>query len=190
MDSKGFTRATAPLDSTGLVRYRLDMKRALIISGEGFEDLELFVPYYRLMEEGFQVDISSPKEKFKGKHGYEASTSISLGDVNPDDYDILVLPGGKAPASIRNDKRVTDIAKAFFDKDKPVASICHGPQVLIKAGVMNGRKSTSYRSVGKELQEAGAKYEDKEVVVDGNLVTSRQPSDLPAFMREIMKKVG
>lgn len=166
------------------------MKRALIISGEGFEDLELFVPYYRLLEEGLQVDIASPREKFKGKHGYEASATVSLDAVNPDDYDILIVPGGKAPAAIREDKRVTGIAKAFFAGDKPVASICHGPQVLIRAGVMKGRKSTSYRSVGGELKEAGAEYEDSEVVVDGNLVTSRQPSDLPAFMREIMKKLG
>jgi protease I len=166
------------------------MKRALIISGEGFEDLELFVPYYRLLEEGIEVDIASPERKFKGKHGYEATSTVSLDDVNPDDYDVLIVPGGKAPASIRNDGRVTGIAKAFFDKEKPVASICHGPQVLIKAGVMKGRRSTSYRTVGKELKEAGAEYEDSEVVVDGNLVTSRQPPDLPAFMREIMKKVG
>ncbi len=166
------------------------MKRALFISGEGFEDSELLVPYYRLLEAGFKVDVASPAKKFKGKHGYEMSANISLDEVKPGDYDILVVPGGKAPASIRKDERVTKTAKAFFDMEKPVAAICHGPQVLITAGVMKGRKATCYRTVSDELKKAGAKYDDKEVVVDGNLITSRQPSDLPAFMREIMKKVG
>ncbi len=85
---------------------------------------------------------------------------------------------------------MTGIARAFFEAEKPVASICHGPQILISAGVMKGRKATSYHKVSDELKRAGAKYEDREVVVDDNLITSRQPSDLPAFMREIMKKVG
>jgi len=166
------------------------MKRALILSGEGFEDTELLVPYYRLLEAGLKVDIASPQEKFKGKHGYEASSTVGLEEVKPEDYDILVVPGGKAPAAIREDPRVTGIARAFMEKGKPVASICHGAQVLIKAGVMKGRRATCYRTVSGELEEAGAEYEDRDVVVDGNLVTSRQPSDLPAFMREIMKKLG
>lgn len=170
--------------------YGLCMKRALIISGEGFEDTELLVPYYRLLEAGFKVDIASPMQKFKGKHGYEVGASISLDDVDPGDYDILVLPGGKAPAAIREDSRVTEAAKAFFEKGKPVAAICHGPQILISAGLLKERRATCYHKVRDELKGAGAHYEDSEVVVDGNLITSRQPSDLPAFMREIIKKLG
>jgi protease I len=165
------------------------MKRALIISGEGFEDTELLVPYYRLLEAGVMVDIASPMDTFKGKHGYELSATVSLDDVKADDFDILVVPGGKAPAKIRDDARVTDIARAFMENGKPVAAVCHGPQILATAGVLKGRTATCYHSVGPELEQAGANYRDEEVVVDGNLVTSRQPGDLPAFMREIMRKL-
>jgi protease I len=164
--------------------------KALLISADGFEDLELFVPYYRLLEEGISVDIVSMKMgKIKGKHGYEAAVDRELKDVKPEGYDLLLLPGGKAPEEVRKQEKALEIARHFFKKEKPVAAICHGPQTLISAGLIKGRHSTSYKSVAPELKEAGAIYEDREVVVDGNLVTSRQPSDLPAFVREIMKKV-
>jgi protease I len=166
------------------------MARALIISGEGFEDSELLVPYYRLLEAGMQVDVASPMEKFKGKHGYEMSATVSLDDVKTGDYDVLVLPGGKAPAKIRDDSRVVAIAREFMEAKKPVAAICHGPQVLVTAGLLKGRTATCYHTVKGELEGAGANYRDEEVVVDGNLVTSRQPGDIPAFMREIMKQLG
>jgi len=107
--------------------------------------------------------------------------------VDPDDYDILILPGGKAPETIRKDNNALAIAKDFFHKNKPVSAVCHGPQTLISAGLLKDRHATCYKSVAKEMKDAGALYEDKEVVVDGYLVTSRQPSDLPAFMRETMK---
>jgi protease I len=162
--------------------------RILTISADNFEDMELFVPYYRLREEGFQVDIASmKKDSIKGKHGYEIVANKTLKEIKPDDYDVLVLPGGKAPETIRKEKEALDIAKHFFKKNKPVAAICHGPQTLISAGLLKGRRATCYKSVAQEMKDAGAIYEDKEVVVDGNLVTSRQPSDLPAFMREMMK---
>ncbi|MEW6417153.1 MAG: type 1 glutamine amidotransferase domain-containing protein [Nitrospirota bacterium] len=162
--------------------------RALIISADNFEDSELLFPYYRLKEEGIQVDIASLKKgKIKGKHGYEVEVDKTLKEINPDDYDILILPGGKAPETIRKDKNVLEIARDFFQKNKPVSAICHGPQSLISAGLLKGRHATCYKSVAQEMKDAGAIYEDKEVVVDGNLVTSRQPSDLPTFMREIMR---
>lgn len=162
--------------------------KALIISADNFEDSELLVPYYRLKEEGVQVDIASmKKEKIKGKHGYEVEINKTLKEVNPDDYDILILPGGKAPEAIRKEKNAIEIAGHFFKKNKPVSAICHGPQILITAGLLKGRRATCYRSVAQEMKDAEAIYEDKEVVVDGNLVTSRQPSDIPAFMRETMK---
>jgi protease I len=164
--------------------------KALIISADRYEDTELLVPYYRLLEEGIETDIASVKKgPIKGKHGYEVEATKTLAQVSPDDYDVLVLPGGRAPEEVRKEPKAIEIARDFFMKGKPVAAICHGPQILVTAGLLKGRHATCYRSVVDELQAAGAIYEDKEVVVDGNLVTSRQPSDLPAFMRETMKMI-
>ena len=164
--------------------------KALFISADRYEDSELLVPYYRFLEEGITVDIASMrKEPIKGKHGYEVEVTKTLAEVRPDDYDILVLPGGKAPEAVRKDPKAVEIARDFFRKGKLVAAICHGPQTLITAGLLKNRHATCYRTVVEELKEAGAIYEDKEVVVHGNLVTSRQPSDLPAFMRETMKMI-
>lgn len=164
--------------------------KALIISADSYEDSELLVPYYRFLEEGFGVDIASMKKgPIKGKHGYEVEVTKTLAEVRTDEYDILVLPGGKAPEAVRKEPKAVEIARDFFMKGKPVAAICHGPQTLITAELLRGRHVTCYRTVVDELKAAGAIYEDNEVVVDGNLVTSRQPSDLPAFMRETMKMV-
>jgi protease I len=164
---------------------------ALIISADGFEDSELLVPYYRLLEAGITVDIASPaKGEITGKHGYAVAVTRPLAEVDPEDYDLLVLPGGKAPAAVRRDEKALDIARHFFAGNKPVAAICHGPQTLVSAGLMRGRRATCYRTVADEMREAGARYEDSEVVVDGNLVTSREPADLPAFLREMMKLLG
>ncbi len=165
--------------------------KALIISADNFEDSELLVPYYRLQEAGIEVEVASfTAGRITGKHGYEVGVDKSLAEVNPDDYAILILPGGKAPAAVRKEPRALDICREFMSHDKPVAAICHGPQTLISAGLVRGRRLTCYRTVADELREAGAIYEDREVVVDGKLVTSRQPSDLPAFMRETMKLVA
>lgn len=162
--------------------------KALIISADNFEDTELLVPFYRLKEEGVDVDIASiQKANIKGKHGYTVAVDKTLADVRPDAYRMLIIPGGKAPEVFRKNEHALSIARHFFDRKKPVAAICHGPQILISAGLIAGKRATCYRSVAQELKEAGGLYEDKEVVVDGNLITSRQPSDLPAFMREIMK---
>lgn len=164
--------------------------KALIISADNFEDSELLFPYYRLKEEGIQADIASIKKgKIKGKHGYEVDANKDLGEIRPDEYDLLVLPGGKAPDKIRKEKAAIEIARHFMESRKPVSAICHGPQILITAGVLRDRRATCYQSVAQEMKECGARYEDKEVVVDGNLVTSRKPSDLPAFMREMIKMV-
>ncbi|NWF52572.1 MAG: type 1 glutamine amidotransferase [Nitrospirae bacterium] len=162
--------------------------KALIISTDNFEDCELLTPLYRLKEEGIKVDVASIKKgKIKGKHGYEVDVDLTLKEVNPDNYDILILPGGKAPEVIRKEKEAIEIAKHFFQKNKPISAICHGPQTLISAGLLKGRHATCYKSVAQEMIKAGAIYEDREVVVDKNLITSRQPSDLPAFLRETMK---
>ncbi len=162
--------------------------KALFISADKYEDTELLFPYYRLLEEGISIDIASLKKgPITGKHGYEAEATMALDQVRPDEYDLLVLPGGRAPEAVRQDPKAIEIARDFFRKGKPVAAICHGPQILITAGLLKGRHATCYRTVVDELKAAGALYEDKEVVVDGNLVTSRQPSDLPDFMRETLK---
>ena len=162
--------------------------KALIISADHFEDTELLVPLYRLQEAGLQVDVASiSRGKIHGKHGYEVVVDKALRDVDADQYDLLVLPGGKAPATLRKEAAAIAIAQAFMRGGKPVAAICHGPQILVTAGVMQGRRATCAPSVAEELQQAGAEYEDREVVVDGNMVTSRRPADLPAFMREIVR---
>jgi len=164
--------------------------KILIISADNFEDTELLVPYYRLQEEGIQVDIASLKKgSIKGKRGYEVTVNKTLQEIDPREYEALILPGGKAPGILRTDTHALEIARHFFQEDKPVSAICHGPQILISAGLLKGKKATSYKSVAKELKDAGAVYEDKEVVIDGNLVTSRQPSDIPAFMRETMRMI-
>src|SRR3990172_13274918 len=162
--------------------------KVLIISADRFEDTELLVPYYRLKEEGREVDRGSLRGgPIRGKHGYEVEANLAIDAVRPEQYGALVLPGGGAPATLREDKTVLAVVRHFFDAGKPVAAICHGPQILISAGLLRGRTATCYKTVAAEMKEAGALYEDKEVVVDGNLVTSRQPSDLPVFLRESMK---
>jgi protease I len=162
--------------------------KALIISADNFEDSELLVPYYRLKEAGIEVEVASIRPgKIEGKHGYEVDVDKALAEVDSESYDILILPGGKAPEKIRNEPLALEIVRRLFSRNKPIAAICHGPQILISAGLLKGKRATCYRTVAGELKAAGALYEDSEVIVDGNLLTSRQPADLPAFMRETMK---
>ncbi len=162
--------------------------KALIVSADDFEDTELLCPLYRLREEGVHVDVASiARGTIRGKHGYEVDVGQALREIDADAYDLLVLPGGKAPAALRKDAAAVAVAQAFMRSGKPVAAICHGPQVLITAGAMQGRHATCSPAVADELQQAGGIYEDREVVVDGKLVTSRRPADLPAFLREIVR---
>jgi len=162
--------------------------KALILSADNFEDSELLVPLYRLQEAGYTVEVASGAGgSIVGKHGYTVAVDKTFAQVDPAAYAVLVLPGGKAPAAIRQEAKVQAIAQAFFAAGKPVGAICHGPQILVAAGLLQGRRATCYRTVAGELQAAGAHYEDREVVVDGPLVTARQPADLPAFMREVMR---
>jgi PfpI family intracellular protease len=160
--------------------------KALIISADLFEDSELKIPYQSLRELGIDVDIASLKKcAIIGKHGFNVYATMTLDEVDPKQYDLLILPGGKSPSVIRKEKKALEIAKYFFDHDKLVAAICHGPQILISAGLMEGRVTTGYQSIAKELEDAGAIYKDEKVVIDKNLITSRQPSDLNAFMEAI-----
>lgn len=172
----------------------MNAKKALIVSADNFEDTELLYPLYRLQEAGFHVDVAAPAAgTITGKHGYAVTANLAVDAVESAGscgYALLVLPGGKAPAALRTIPKVIDIATDFASSGIPMAAICHGPQILVTARLLRGRHATCYTTVAPELQEAGALYEDKPVVVDGNLVTSRVPSDLPDFMREVMKKVG
>ncbi|MGD0585167.1 MAG: type 1 glutamine amidotransferase domain-containing protein [Oryzomonas sp.] len=162
--------------------------KALILSANNFEDSELLVPLYRLQEAGYGVEVAAGERgSISGKHGYEVRVDKTFAEVDPADYAVLILPGGKAPAAIRDEAPVQAIARAFFGAGKPVGAICHGPQILVSAGLLNGRRATCYRTVAEELRTAGAEYQDREVVVDGMLVTARQPGDLPAFMRELVR---
>lgn len=170
-------------------------KNAVILTADKFEDMELFFPLFRLMEEGWHVDVAAPKKKeIGGEHGYSIEPSLTIDEVDPDKYDLLVIPGGfpdGAPATVRKIKKAQEITKSFFKKDKLVASICHGPWTLASSDVIKNRHLTSFwhDGVPEEIKAAGGIWEDKEVVVDGNLITSRWPMDLPAFMREIVKKL-
>ncbi|MDM5270805.1 type 1 glutamine amidotransferase [Sulfurovum sp. zt1-1] len=162
--------------------------RALIISADLFEDSELNVPFHALLKAGLDIDIASfQKGCITGKHGLRLEATVSLDDVNPKRYAILILPGGKAPAALRKDPKALEIARYFFAHDKPVAAICHGPQILISAGLMDDIEATGYKSIKDELLEAGAIYKDESVVIDRNLITSRDPSDLDDFVGAIKK---
>jgi len=166
------------------------MKKALILSADGFEDSELLVPLYRLREAGLAVEVAAEQRGvIIGIHGYSVPVDLKFGEVNADEYALLVLPGGKAPQAIRDLPEPQAIARSFMTANKPVGAICHGPQTLISAGLLKGRRATCYRTVAAESSAAGVLYEDSEVVVDGKLVTSRQPSDLPAFMRELVRLI-
>lgn len=165
--------------------------RALIISADLFEDSELQIPYQELQKAGFDVDIASLKKKsICGKHGWCVDITVTLDEVDPKSYDIVLLPGGKAPSLLREEPQVLKIVQYFFEQGKPVAAICHGPQILISAGLLKGRVVTGYKSIAQELKNAGALYRDEKVVVDGNLITSRQPSDLKAFMTAIREHLN
>ncbi len=165
------------------------MGKAIVLVDSGFQEAELLYPYYRFQEAGYKVDLVGPKakENYVGEHGYGMRSDLSPEDVNIDEYDAVVIPGGRAPDRMRTKKAMVDLVKKAFEKGKVIAAICHGPQMLIEADVVRGRKATSYTAVATDLKNAGATFENKSVIVDGNLVTSRWPSDLPDFCREALK---
>ncbi len=165
--------------------------RALIVGSDGFEDSELAEPLRRLRGKGVEVDVAAPQEgPIIGKHGHKQRAGLALDAVRADDYDLLLLPGGKAPASLRNNPDAVAIARNFLHADKPVAAICHGPQVLITTGLLRGRRATCYRDVRREMEAAGVNYQDRKVVVARNLITLRRPADIPAFMPAIFRIMG
>lgn len=170
-------------------------KRVAILATNGFEESELKSPKEYLEEQGWTADIVSLKSgKIKawanGNWSNEYEVNYTLDEVSCADYNALVLPGGVInPDLLRREESAIKFVKAFFDEKKPVAAICHGPQLLINAEVVDGRELTSFHSVKKDLQNAGAKWVDKEVVVDNGLVTSRTPDDLPAFNKKMVEEI-
>jgi protease I len=165
------------------------MKRVLLFVENGFEDRELMYPYYRLQEAGYKVDVVGPRAKviYKGEYGLSMKSDFSPRDVKIDEYAAIIIPGGRAPDRMRTNKGLVSLAKEAFQRGKVIAAICHGPQLLIEAGVVKGKKATCYVSVSTDLKNAGGIYLNKSVVVDGNLVTSRFPADLPDFCRETLR---
>jgi protease I len=168
-------------------------KKVAILVADGFEQVELTEPRKALDEAGAETRIVSPsKGKVKGwqhtEWGDELPVDVPLGQARADEFDALLLPGGVMnPDHLRRKSEVQRFVKAFFDAGKPVAAICHGPWTLIDAGVARGRKMTSYETIQIDLKNAGVDWVDQEVVVDGNLVTSRKPDDIPAFNRAMVE---
>ncbi|MBP3840448.1 MAG: type 1 glutamine amidotransferase [Chryseobacterium sp.] len=174
----------------------LNNKKIAVLAADGYEQSELESPVEALKKEGARVEMISLKSgEIKAMKDHKWSNSVAVdktvSDAKVSDYDALLLPGGVLnPDAVRADKDAVAFVKDFFTAQKPVAAICHGPQTLINAEVVNGVKMTSFKAISKDLQNAGAEWVDEEVVTDGNLTTSRKPEDLPAFNRRIIEEFG
>ena len=169
----------------------LNNKKVLIFAENYYEDLELWYPKIRLTEEGAKVVVAGTGEKtYKGKNGYPLDVDGNVKDYKAKDFDAVIVPGGFAPDKLRRYKEVLDFVKEIYNNGKVVAAICHGPWVLVSAGILKGKKITCVNAIKDDVINAGAQYFDKEVVVDGNIITSRKPDDLPAFCREIIKALS
>ncbi len=172
----------------------LKNRKIAILSDNGFEQSELLEPKKALFEAGATVHVVSAQEgKIKAwdekDWGVDVDVDVSLKNANPQDYDGLMIPGGiMNPDKMRADKNYVNFVISFFETGKPIAAICHAPQLLIETGALKGRKMTSYPSIKTDLINAGADWEDSEVVVDKGLVTSRSPKDLPAFNRKMIEE--
>lgn len=167
-------------------------KRVAILATNGFEQSELVEPRRQLLAAGFKVDVISPKGgEIKGwdekDWGESVAVDVELSRASADDYDALVLPGGQInPDTLRMEEGAVEFVRAFDRACKPLAAICHGPWLLVEAGAAKGREVTSWPSVRTDLENAGARWRDAEVVTDGHLITSRKPADIPAFTRAVI----
>ncbi len=189
----------------------LEGKRIVFLVGQEFEDIELWYPFLRLSEEGVQVTIvaldvglhTRPAVKGKyvtGRFGTTVPplvheegrrfTLANLEEIDSDKMDAIVIPGGFSPDALRIHQGCLDLVKSLYEKNKIIAAICHGPQVLISTGIVRGKNMTCYKAVKDDLINAGANYEDSPVVVDGNIITSRCPDDLPDFCLKIIEKLA
>jgi protease I len=161
------------------------INKVLIFIENGFEDSEFVYPYYRFQEAQFKVDIVAPvaNKEYTGKHGLRFKSNMAPEEVKIDEYDALIVPGGFAPDRLRINKKIVKLIQEANKKNKIIAAICHGPQLLIEAKIVKGKKMTSYASVSTDLKNAGATYIDEPVVKDQNIITSRHPKDLPHFCK-------
>jgi len=160
----------------------------LFFAGPLYEDLELWYPKIRLEEEGARTVVAGTGERtYQGKRGYPLTVDTSVDQVEAKDFDGLVIPGGYAPDIMRRSQRLLQLTREIYEAGKPVAFICHAGWVPISAGIVKGKRGTSVGAIRDDLVNAGMIWEDSPVVVDGNLISSRTPADLPAFMRELIR---
>jgi protease I len=171
---------------------KLEGVRVAVLVEDLYENLELWYPVLRLREEGAQVFIVGPKagETYKSKEGYPAKADKSAEEISADEIDAVIIPGGYAPDRMRRHEAMVKLVREAAQKGKIVAAICHGGWMLAEADVVRGRTVTSFFAIKTDLINAGANWVDKEVVRDGNIITSRVPSDLPAFMRTIIEALA
>jgi protease I len=171
-------------------------KRVLILATDGFEQSELIDPKQALEDAGFETVVASPKSgEIKGWHegnwGKSVPVDASLDDVEAADFDALLLPGGQMnPDALRLEERVIELVEDFDEAEKPIAAICHGPWLLIEADIVDGRTVTGWPSIHTDLENAGGTVVDAEVAIDGNLITSRNPGDIPAFSKALIDALG
>lgn len=166
------------------------MKVAILVEDQ-YQVLEVWYPYLRLREDGIETVLvgTGRKKSYDSKEGYPAEEELSIKQAKVDDFSGVVIPGGYAPDILRRQPEVNNFVKEMDEKGKLVASICHGGWVLVSAGVLKGKQVTSFYAIKDDVVNAGARFIDTEVVVDGNLITSRNPYDLTAFCREIVKNI-
>jgi protease I len=166
-------------------------KRAAVLVEQMYQEMEVWYPVYRLREAGCKVSLVGPEagQTYPSKLGYPAKSDAAARDVSAADFDVLVIPGGYAPDHIRRCEPMVRLTSTMAEQGKVVAAICHGPWVLCSTQALKGRKVTCFFAIKDDVINAGAKYLDAEVVRDGNIITSRKPDDLPAFMRTIMQAV-
>ena len=175
------------------MEQRLAGKKIAILATDGFEQSELIEPRKALEQAGAQTFVVSPKSgEIKGWNhtdwGEKVAVDLSLENANPDEFDALVLPGGVMnPDRLRSDQKAVQFVKSFVADQKPIAAICHGPWTLIEANAVRNRRMTSWPSLQTDLRNAGADWVDQQVVVDGGLVTSRKPDDIPAFNEKMLE---
>lgn len=159
--------------------------RSVIITGPGFQDEEYVYPYYRLLEAGHQLDVAiKDKTQVLGKYGVPARPTMATSDLNANNFDLVLLPGGfEAPDRVRLDETVLEFVRDMDKAGKCIAAICHGPWILVSAGILQGRKITGFQSIRVDLENAGAEYKDEPLVIDGNLISAPHYRNNPEFMK-------